>query len=602
MTKLHKAAPILVLLVAGAIAYHNSLSIPFVLDDLRTIENNPHIRSLWPVTDVLASTFRPLVQLSLAINYAIGETSVEGYHIFNLAVHLMVAVVLFALLRRLVSSDGLALAIALIWEVHPLVTQAVNYVIQRGELLMSLFYLLTLYCVVRAGKTEEARRWSVLAVIACALGMATKQTMVTAPLLALLLDVAFISHSWQQTFRARWRLYLGLAATWVILPLLMASSPADWKGSSGFGQVAVAPQQYALTQAPVLVHYLRLAFWPVGLCFDYWWPVAAGCRAVLPSLLLIGSIFALTIWSLVQRPTLGFWGACFFLVLAPTSSFMPIQDLAVEHRMYLPLVPVVVLTMLAIAWLLRRMQTSPQVGPTVTALLAVVLILVTVRRNTDYQTSESLWRDTVAKSPRNVRALTNLGNAISDDPARATEAIACYREAVRLQPDYFLAHYNWGRVLASQGDYAAAQRRYETGLQFSPSDSGLHYNLGLALARQGRLPEAIRQFEEVLKYDPTHAQAQYNIGVALEKQGKTDASIAAYQAAVALNPNFAKAHYFLALALAKAGRPAEARQHFDTAVKLSPSLAAYRNSSRPLDSPAPAAPQPTRGSDSLPPR
>ncbi|MCG3150451.1 MAG: hypothetical protein PCFJNLEI_03937 [Verrucomicrobiae bacterium] len=557
-----KWAPFLAIVGLGLVAFHNTFQIPFVLDDVRSIPENPRIRSLWPLSDVLLGTSRPLVQLSLALNYAIGGESVVGYHIFNLTIHLLTALTLFGLLRRLwPERAGLALAVALLWEVHPLVTQPVNYVIQRGELLMSLFLLLMLYGV--------ARRWTALAVGACALGMLCKPIMAIAPLVALLMDVTFFGRSW----RERRGLYLGLAATWLILPVVLANGPADWKGSAGIGQVAITPLEYARTQAKVVTHYLRLAVWPVGLCFDYRWPVVTDFRAVIPALSVVSVGLGWTIWALVRRPNLGFWGAWFFILLAPTSSFIPVQDVAVEHRMYLALVALVALAALGVDRGLRR---APHLAVLLTVIVAIGFTGLTIRRNLDYRTAESLWRDTVAQSPRNARALTNLGNAVGEDSTRLAESIKFYQEALRHDPAYSLAHYNWGLALASQGDYRGAVQQYEMALQLKPTDHTSRYNLGMAFARQELYAEASQQFAEILKHQPDNVEAQYNLAVALEKQGQIAASIAAYQTTLRLDPRYAKAHYFLALALARAGRAPEARQHFETAAKLSPAFAARR--------------------------
>jgi tetratricopeptide (TPR) repeat protein len=582
--KLQRVAPY-ILILAGGIAYHNTLAIPFLFDDLHLIENNPRLRTLWPPVAALSGTSRPVVQFSLAVNHVLGGNEVAGYHAVNIALHILVAIVLFGLLRRAlggtaVPAEPLALVIALTWEVHPLLSQSVNYVIQRGELWMSLFYVLTLYCAIRGVETGGARCWYAAAIISCALGMASKPVMVTAPIMVLLYDAIFIGRSFRSAFRQRWGLYLGLAATWLVLPLVLANAPREWKGSAGFGVTTASPWNYALTQVGAVAHYLRLAIWPVGLCFDYGWPVTTQVRTALPALMLIAAGLALTAWALVRKPTLGFWGGWFFLILAPSSSFIPIRDVAVEHRMYLPLVAVVTLLALATAGLLCRVSVLNRnrwmPGALVSATVALTLMLMTVRRNADYQTGARLWRDTVAKSPQNVRALTNLGNTIADDPDRSHDAIAVYQEALRLDPTYYLAHYNLARVLAGQGDYVAAQQHYEAAVELEPTDPKPRYNLALTLGREGRFSEAILKFAEVIRLRPEDADAQYNIGVAEEKQGKPEEAIAAYRAALKLQPQFAKAHYFLALALVRRGSETEARQHFETAAQLSSQFAARR--------------------------
>ena len=196
------------IVVTAVLAYQNSFAGVFTFDDEPWILRNATIRQLWPIQSWLfpgeASTLggRPVISLTLAINYALGETDVWGYHAMNLAIHVLAALSLFGVLRwtltsprlrdRFGSAAGpLALAATLLWTVHPLQTQAVTYVIQRCESLVALFYLLTLYCVIRGAASRPPSLWSVAAFTACLLGMATKEVMVTAPIVVLLYDRTF---------------------------------------------------------------------------------------------------------------------------------------------------------------------------------------------------------------------------------------------------------------------------------------------------------------------------------------------------------------------------------------------------------------------------
>ena len=185
MADWRRALP-LIIVAAAVLVYANSLDGAFVLDDDHGIEDNRRIRSLDNL-DELLSAGRPLLELSLALNYAYGELEPAGYHAFNILIHILVALTLYGLVRRTLllprlrerfgtSSHWLALAIGLLWTVHPLTTQAVTYVIQRGESMASLFYLVTLYCVVRGSLAKRARRghWYATAVVSAGVGVACK--------------------------------------------------------------------------------------------------------------------------------------------------------------------------------------------------------------------------------------------------------------------------------------------------------------------------------------------------------------------------------------------------------------------------------------------
>ena len=232
--------------LAVVLAYANSLQGPFVLDDQAAIAQNLQIRALWPPGDVFLPdpespvAGRPLVNLSLAINYAAGGLDVRGYHLVNIGLHLVCALLAFGLIRRTLhllgprrlrwlladgadltnrahSADNLALAAALLWAVHPLTSEAVDYLTQRSESMMAACYLLTLYAANRALTGTRRTAWQTGAVIACAAGMLCKEAMATAPLIVALYDRAFAFESWRDGLRQRRAVYVGLAGTWRVL-------------------------------------------------------------------------------------------------------------------------------------------------------------------------------------------------------------------------------------------------------------------------------------------------------------------------------------------------------------------------------------------------
>jgi hypothetical protein len=231
------------LIAAVVLAYANSLEAPFVFDDIDAITKNPTIRALdsgvLSPPDDLTVSGRPIVNLSLALNYALSGESVRSYHAINVVIHTLAAMCLLGLLRRtfgtfpLRNSLGedartLAFAAVLLWALHPLQTQSVTYVIQRAESLFSLFYLCTLYCFARvAGKAGESNTaamrngWLVLSVLSCALGMASKEVMVSAPLVVILYDRVFLAASFREIWSNRRWYYLTLAGTWLVLAVLV---------------------------------------------------------------------------------------------------------------------------------------------------------------------------------------------------------------------------------------------------------------------------------------------------------------------------------------------------------------------------------------------
>ena len=584
------------LLGLALFAYHNSLRNAFIFDDIRHIVKNPRIRQLWPPGEILGHSSRPAVQLSLAINYAFGRLNPWGYHLFNLGIHLCAALTLYGVVRRTLvsetlrskygpSADWLAGAISLIWLVHPLQTESVTYTIQRGESLMDLFYLLTVYCVIRSSRAMRHIWWKASAIAACALGMACKPVMVTAPLVVAFYDRAFLAKSWREVFRERWMLYTGLAATWLLLPLLLALAPSDWSDSAGFASRGIPLLPYSLTQPGVIVHYLRLAFWPHPLCFDYgWqygWPVRQSLLDVLPGLIAVGALLLATVWAWRRKPALGFLGVSFFLILAPTSSFIPVADLVVEHRMYLPLAAVITAVVIGIYDQAKSLLGFQKESLMIFAwaacgILVSLLTLLTIQRNADYESEFSIWQDTVTKCPQNPRAHDCLGLALAR-AGQNTDAISQYRKALQIKDDYPEVHNNLGLALAQSGKFKEAVAHYQQALRMKPDYAEAHNNLAISLFELGNRAEALEHFERALQIKPDFSEAAYNLGNALAQTGQFESAIGKYQEALRINPQYTEAHCGLAVVLVQVGKTKDAIWHYERVLKINPNALDIQN-------------------------
>lgn len=590
------------LVAAGVGTYLNTFSSPFIFDDLGFIVDNPNIRSLWPIGRACSAppgtgaSGRPLVALSLAINYAFGGLEVWGYHCFNVTAHVLTGLTLFGVVRRTLQGPTLAgrfgfaatplgVTIALLWVVHPLATDALNHVIYRNEILMGLFYLLTLYCFIRGTTSRHPRAWHVLAVVCCAAGMASKEPMVSAPLMVLLFDRVFHAPSFAAVFRQRWPLYAGLAATWVLLAALVAKGS---RGESvGFSGASVTSCEYALTQLSVIAHYLRLVVWPGPLVLDYLdWPVVHSVSELGWSGLVVPLALILTAVALVRRPRLGWLGLVFFAILAPSSSFIPIgAEIAAEHRMYLPLAICVVLVVLAGRAVLQALRRTLRLPPwawrgatfTLVAGVAGVLSVATVRRNTDYRTEQAIWEDTVRKRPANPRAYVALGS-IAARAGRHVEALAFYQRALVLGPREALAHGYLATTLEALGLVEEALAAYRRAVELAPQRASVHYNLGAVLDRLGRLDEARPHYEEALRRDPADFRAHTNLGVLLARTGLLSEAVEHLRRALELDPTQGRIHASLGGVLAEQGRDVEALHHFRAALERDPQdEAAHQN-------------------------
>ena len=572
-------APLLIAAAAVA-AYANSFSGPFVLDDVPSIAANPTIRHLATALHPSVATTgggRPVLNLSLAVNYAVSGSAVWSYHALNLAIHVLAGLLLFGIVRRTLGAQSapaaapLAFSAALLWTLHPLQTESVTYIVQRAESLMGLLYLLTLYGFIRgcAANGGRARTWFALSIAACLLGMGTKEVMVSAPLVVLLYDRTFQAGSLREAWRRRGWVHAALFSTWLVLGLLVASTHGRG-GTAGFGS-AVGWQSYATTQLVAVAHYLRLAFWPHPLVFDYGTAPVSLSAAVVACALLVTCLAAWTAWALVRRPVLGFLGASFFAILAPSSSVVPVStEIMAEHRMYLALAPVVVLAVAAaFRWLGRA-------ALPLCALLAAAMLWTTWQRNETYGTEAGLWGDTVGRRPDNDRARTNFGNALSSE-GRTADAVAQLEWALRLNPKNVDAHNDLGNALNALGRTAKANAQFEEAQRLDPGSVEAHNNLGNALNAQGRSAQAIAQYEEALRIDPDYAEARNNLGNVLVAEGRSAEAIPHFERALRLRPEVAEVRNNLGNALKALGRNPEAIAQYEEAIRISPAYAAAQN-------------------------
>jgi protein O-mannosyl-transferase len=577
-------AAILALALSVIVVYRGTLAAPLIYDDRLWITWNPSIQNLRSLAAVLSPPAgsvvfgRPVLSLSLALNYAVSGNDAWSYHLVNLAIHILAALVLFGIVARTLEFRAAwfplgrdrviaALAVALLWALHPLQTESVTYVIQRAESLMGLFYLLTLYCFIRGATEPQPRAWQLLAVLFCLMGMATKEVMVTAPLIVLAYDRTFLAGSFREALRTRPGLYLGLACTWVVPGFLALGLHGRGVGY-GLGYSWTA---YGLTECWVVAHYLLLSLWPHPLVFDYGTDIVGGLRDVLPSVCLLAVLVGLTLVAFSRRSALGFAGVWFFLILAPSSSIVPVafQPMA-EHRVYLSLAAVMAV-LVAGAWAALGLRSLALV-------LAAALALGTCAflRNRDYRTESSIWADTVLRRPNNARAHLALGSALAME-WRNAEAARQFEETLRIDPGDFQARRNLGLAFYHMGRVDEALAQYGAIAPPTPDSSALHYDIGLALDLAGRTDAAIGEYSRAVQLDPGDAEALNNLGSALFRSGRDLEAVLQYGRALALRPDSARIHFNLALALVRMGGVERAMGQYREAIRIEPGYAEAHN-------------------------
>lgn len=590
------------------VAYLNSFGGAFLFDDLTEVCQNPAMERLVPPWDAMFkgqdAPTRPLPYLSFAIDTNLWGRVPFGFHITNLLIHVIASLALFDFVRLTLASPRLcdrwgsravplALAIAAVWAVHPLQTQAVTYIYQRIESMAGMFCLLSLAAFARAAASDWSRPWLRGSVAACAAAMACKENAVVLPVLIVLYDWFFspvaTAALWRaDVWRRRWY-YLALALTWLILAGVIASQAGKYQE---FGEAKGSPLTYALTQPGVILHYLRLAIWPSGLCFDYsgWPEVRSVTVAHLPAYLAIATLVILTMIGTIQRRPGAWLGVMFLGTLAPTSSVLPVEALVNEHRMYLPLAPVVAAIVLAAAeafgraapWLSGGARGAERYALGVFGVAIVALTVGTLLRNYQYTSPARLWSDVLEHDPGNYRALWSFAD-IMNAMGKESEMFELADKALERKPTGNI-YSKLALVPLQKANYDAAERFCRRGLERQlavlPADHRAvlltQEDLATVLRMSGKIAEAdaictgaIDAMRRVLgsNHQATLSAAQI-MAEGLAKRGDVQAAETLARDALAragktrgpTDPITINATVALARVLDTAGRPADAQR------------------------------------------
>ncbi len=561
--------PFLLVALVVITAYSSSMKGAFLFDDLCAVVDNNSIHSLWPLSHSMwgpqdsPTAGRPLVNFSFALNYAIGELNVFSYHLLNVLLHLCNTVVLFALIWRTFrnsswgeewrkSSWSLAFIVSAIWAVHPLQTETVSYATQRSELLMAFFLLSTLYSARRAWDSETKSAsisWQCLCVVCCALGMACKEVMVVAPVMVVIYDRTILNQPIVLLFKRKWPLYLGLASTWSILAMLLATNPRG--ASTGFGLTFTVPE-YLTTQCWAITKYLKLTFWPVAMCGDYGPLKITEWEIWFPCFLLLLFLAGLTLLAWFRNRALSFLGVWFFLILAPSSSIVPvISEPIAERRMYLPIAAIIILVVVVFAKFIDRctvraneksgFRTHLRTALKLVCFLSLVIAFAwtTYERNKAFRSQLAFWTDATQKLPVNARAFSALGLAYSAD-GQIELAKANLLRALQMVPFYDGAHQNLAHWYATKGLHAEALLHLECAKVHprigSTTCAKECCNLGKQFAEQGRFFDALVYFDLAMAMDPKFAEPYFNRGLLLVRTSEFDGATQFFRAAIEVDP------------------------------------------------------------------
>lgn len=643
---------IFVPIVAAAIAYGDAARGPFLFDDVPTVVDNTAIKkgdfldaAFGPVHSPISN--RPVACLSFVVSHTIGGLNPTGYHVASVLLHLLNVALLAAVIRRTLRAPNLtgifdefeagaiAITAATLWAVHPLASEAVVYITQRTTLLMSTCLLVLLYALLRARQSRKPLVWDVVAVVATVVGMMCKEEFAAAPILAVLFERAFLKDGWLPMLQ-RVGTYSILATTWLVLTLCVAMGPSN--PTVGYSTVPeVTAWQWLMTQAGVLVHYLRLTVWPQPLRAAYDWDVVREFKnAQLPGLMITG-LLAGTVWLFLRRPWWGWLGAMFFLLLAPTSSILPIiSEIAAERRMYLPMTALLIPAVIACYLLIRRvLKSQPSVAVATLAMSIMIgsgvilaAMAATRARTNVYADDATFWRDAYEKNELTNGSfmsglILNAYGKVLAERGQPLDAYELFRRARECESPTIDVHANYAASLVDLGRYAEAEPIYRDVLKEKPGHSDALSNLakllfdvcqrdpnrrsdgqdprlieaeelvnralqlrpdhpgflntqGMVLYGRLRFAEAEAAFRKSMRLDPQSFQAANNLGVILLEQGRGLETIQLWQPYLTRLPTDVGVRISLGKAYARLGDRLAAQQMYRAALEINPNHAEAR--------------------------
>ncbi len=532
------------LIVVTTITYSGALDTPFLLDDPINITKNETISHPLGIAALLRDP-RAVVTASLRWNYLAGGFTEHGYHVLNVAAHALTGCLVFVLslatLRLGVFEDRyraaavpLAGVAAAIFLLHPMQTESVTYVIQRAEIFVSAGLLGALLSLV-AMRGGISLAGIVGLVVSCVIGMYSKPSFAVVPALLLAYDVCFLSRGRMAGVVSRWPVY-AISAAAMALTFAITKLAGSFEGpTQGFDIEGITPFGYLAAQPGVVVHYLRTALWPAHLCFDCGyrgpWPVVAtflGSSVAVPALILaLVAAGSLAAWKKQPLVTFAVFGSA--IVLAPTSTVIPLADFYVEHRMYLPiaflamaLVPGAYDGLRALASRFALPATGARIAGAALGVLACAsLAVATTRRNDLLGNPTALMEDAVRQAPQNERLQYNLANAYKRE-GRLDDAIPHYEAAIRLLPNVIRSYQNLGTLYLSQNRLDDALRVFLAGVKAKPDVGMAHRNLATTYLRLGRNEEALEAAREAVRVEPAQPNGLKLVGDALLALGRRD--------------------------------------------------------------------------------
>ena len=576
---------------ASLLVYSNTLNAPFVLDDFPKIADNEEIKSPGTLAEKLVYPYgpgksfyrndpsRPVTTLTFALNYFAGGLNTSGYHLVNMLLHAANGVLVFILSAALLSCAGVSpafpvpLLVSLLFTMHPVHASAVSYIYSRSDLLAFFFYVsgILFFMIPR----NKHRFPGILAPACYMLALFSKQSAVTLPAVILLADFVFSGNEFRDNRLRRLLRHLPL---WLILFSYLLFR---YFYLGGIGDLeaknAWDTAEYVIIMPYVLLRYLQLLLLPFGFAFDHYLEPSgiAGARTLLSSAFILLSAAAAVFFLRKASPVkklLAFSAAWFFITLSPTSSIFPTASPLVENRLYLASFGFFLPLSLLYANVYRVYfpRRKRVIAAALIAAHILLLSFLTVKRNSLFLDHELLWKDTIRKYPRSVRARNMLGltyNALG----MHEKALSEFKKVVSLKPDIYKYHLNLGIIYTELSDYENALQEFRKTVKLNPYSDQAYKNMGTIYFNLGKHDMALKQYENAIMVNPGDSEAYRNIGSVYFSRKEYDRALEYIGRALELRPGYALARRDMGVIMHILGKYDKAIGHYSEALKLDPS-------------------------------
>ena len=539
--------------VCGVIIYFATVHSPFIYDDAHAIEDNPYIKNLSKFQQMVGvqNIFnRSILLFTFSVNHAIGQLDVFGYHLINLMLHLCVGIMLYFLTMELLTIENpaltptfqrLPLAVSLIHIFNPINVESVTYLSSRSSVLVTLFYLSSFYLFIRfVNSKEKKKKWKnihypIVILFLFYLGLGTKEIIVTLPIIAVL-------YLWVHSSTKNFHKFLPELAV-ILIPLIIYLL-YRYVQMGNLLVIKTDPYSYMmdrslyiLTQIKVVISYyfVKLIF-PINLNFepdirlvsgflDWEWVVS----------LIIGVCIAIGIFyqkSILLKCSF-IWA---LITILPTSSIIPLKQIATEHRTYLPGLGI----NMGLGILFLRGVSHRKLIPPTLFIFLVIYGLLAMKRSLDYRSEINLWQDTVRKSPYKSMVHNNMGTAYLSKE-RLKEARKSFEVALALSPSSTDPYINMGHIDARNKEWDKAKLKYDLALKLGANRSQVFFNSGLMRLKLNKPAEALPFLLEAIKIKKHRSLYHLELGNAFRMLKQYDSALKSYRKVLELEPNYVEA-------------------------------------------------------------